>query len=741
MAIGWAAVDGVVESLGSDQVWFVSGAALAAERSVAALGRPTSPPVPSDALGLEAEAMSGIRLGVDIGGTFTDVACLGEDGVLRIAKVLTTPDHPDQGVNSGIAEVLDDLSEVTSFVHGTTLVINALLERKCCRTALVTTKGFRDVLELGRGNRPQAFNLTYRRLPPLIARDLRFEIDERIDGSGAILRPPDLDDVDALADELHAAGVEAVAVAFVNAYVEPVNEQIVADRLRSRLPGVFVGTSTDVSGQWREYERFNSAAANASVGPLTDRYIGDIESSLDRMRFRGSFMLLDSAGGALHPKVARKVPLRLIESGPVGGVLGALEVASRLNLGNLVTFDMGGTTAKSATIEDGAVKEMDVYYVGGYDVGLPMQVPSIDVFEVGAGGGSLAWLAGDGELSVGPRSAGAWPGPACYGRGGTEPTVTDANLVCGRLVPEVFKAKISISAALAHRAVGQVASAAGTSVERMAAGVVELANAAMADMVRRQTIEIGRDPQDFCLLAMGGAGPSHAADVARAVGIRRVVIPPSPGHFSAMGMLSARCRLDRRQGWVRTLGELRAQELDEVLTRLQNELVGQFEELTGARSTAAGSWLERKRRVSVRYSGQEHTLAIDLPPPDAHVAGAAAEIVRARFEAEYERRFGRLDERSDIEITEVQVVAWLTEPDVETNPHRPAPADNEQFEVDLLVDGGHRRTRAVVRSRASLVPEERVAGPAVVYEEGANTFVPTDAKLFVDDAGFAYIDL
>lgn len=696
---------------------------------------------------LEGDEVSGTgtsgdaRLGVDIGGTFTDIAYVDRTGELRIDKVLTTTDSPERAVQTGMSALEGKLHQLTSFVHGTTLVINSLLERRLARTALVTTQGFRDVLELARGSRPEIFNPFYRRLSPLIERDLRFEVTERVDGEGNVLSSPTLPELTNLAALLEEVKVEAVAVAFINAYLQPSNEAYVARALAERLPTTFITTSTEVSGQCREYERFNSAAANACVGPLVDRYLSGIEKTLAAEGFRGEFSVLDSTGGGLDSSQARKLPLRLIESGPAGGVLGAILASDELGAPNVVTFDMGGTTAKSALIEEGGFHERDVYYVGGYERGIGLQVPSIDIFEVGAGGGSIAWADVGGELRVGPISAGSEPGPACYGRGGNLPTVTDANVVAGRLVPEFFRARISLSPDAAAEAVGSLADRLGTSVERMAIGIIDVANAAMASMLRRQTVELGRDPDDFAVLAIGGAGPLHAAEVAAAVGIQRVIVPPAPGHFSAIGMLQASRRLDRRQAWMYRLSELDGEETRRALDSLYSEVVTALG-LTRAKATPVDS---ARWWAAVRYVGQEHTLRVPIGEDRLPAADTLRAMVREAFEREYLRSFGRLDELSEVEITElsVEVVPQAVRPiGLSTGAGaRSGRGAATTAQAEVSTDGGTKKTSATVVAREDLRPGEELVGPAIVYEEGSNTYVPPGAVLVAAESDYLHMSL
>ncbi len=514
-----------------------------------------------------------VRIGVDIGGTFTDVAAVGPDGAIHLGKRLTSVGAENEAavaaaVDSGVPWTPD-----TVLAHGTTLVINALLERRVGHTALVCTEGFADIHELATDSRPEPYCMTYRRDPALIPRDMRFEIKERTAAHGETLRQPTEEDLDALVEQLRQANPEAIAVAFMNSYVQPENERLVGARLEKAFPGLPVCLSSDISQSPREYQRFTTAAANAAVAPLMRNYLNLLEQGVRSAGFSGDLVVLDSNGGAQSISVAMDFPLRTIESGPVAGALAARNLAISHGVENAVAFDMGGTTAKSSLVERGRFLSTDLYWIGGYSRGFPTQVPCIDILEVGAGGGSIAWLENGNRLRVGPRSAGSSPGPACYGLGGTEPTVTDANLYCGRLPQVHLSGSLKLDAEAAEKALTRLADKAGMDARRLARGVLHLAVMSMASTVRRQTLERGRDPRNFLLIASGGAGPMHACDVARDVGVRNVAIPMHPGHFSAIGMLSADLRFERTATIGKVLDDLTREFLLELMQGMRGELV------------------------------------------------------------------------------------------------------------------------------------------------------------------------
>ena len=496
-------------------------------------------------------------IAIDIGGTFTDlVACDVETGAVAYTKSPTTYDRLGEAIFECIRKAAIDARQASFVKHGTTLVINALLQRVGAKTALLATKGFRDLLEIGRGNRTRPFDLRFHREPPLIPRELRFEVTERVRGSGQVQTPLAVGELKNLADKMREAGVEALAISFLNSYLTPDHEQAAAAEMRRLLPGVFVTTGTELTREWHEFERTATAAANAYVGPQVSKYIAEFDSELRQGGFTGSLLLMGSHGGVISAERGCREPITLVESGPVGGCIGAASYGHLLGVDNLVAFDMGGTTAKCAMIERGRYAVESIYHIGGPDAGFPIRGNVIDILEVGVGGGSIAWLDDQRRLNVGPRSAGSMPGPACYGRGGTEPAVTDANLVLGRLDPGNFlggEMRLEASKArevLDRRIAGPLGYHGEDAVTRAAKGVLTIANLTMSSIIKKVSIARGYDPRDFALFCYGGGGPLHGIELARALKIPRVIVPPEPGNFSAVGMLLADPRLDTAQTFV-----------------------------------------------------------------------------------------------------------------------------------------------------------------------------------------------
>jgi N-methylhydantoinase A len=647
---------------------------------------------------------------VDIGGTFTDLAAVdATSGRLTLAKTDTTA-SPEEGALVALASSAVAPADVAAFVHGTTVVINAVTERTGARTALLTTEGFRDVLEIGRANRPDLYNLAYRKPRPFVPRRLRFEVRERLDHLGRELTPLDEATLPAIAEHLRGNGVEALAICFLHAWAEPAHERRAAEVLAPLLPGVAVVTSHEVSGQWREYERSSTAVLSAYVKPVVGRYLAHLERALRAEGVEAPLFAMRSSGGVASFARATANPISLLESGPVAGVEAAAELGRLLGAEHVLALDIGGTTAKTSAVRDGRPKVETLYHLERTPVsaGYPIQVPVVQIVEIGAGGGSIAWADAAGGLHVGPRSAGAEPGPACYGRGGTDPTLTDANLVAGRLDPTYFLAgAMPLDVDLAARALEALGRTLGTDVWTTARGVLRCAVAQMAHALRLVTVRRGHDPRDFAFVAYGGAGPLHATLLARELGITRTVIPPAPGHFSAVGMLLGRLRADA----VRTrVGPLAPETLAPLLAELVREAAAEL--------GIAGP-PEVHRSAQLRYAGQEHTLEVSLP--DGEVDDGLVARLRSAFDRASEEAYAfSLDQPVQLVAARVTVSAPATP--FEWRVEEPVPDhDLPPREVDLDEHGGVRTVPAVYRG--ALEPGVPLAGPCVIEESASTTLV------------------
>ncbi len=690
----------------------------------------------------------GYRVGVDIGGTFTDLALLDErTGALHWHKVLTTARAPAEGALCGLRELCARagarIADITTLIHATTLVTNALIERKGARTALLTTEGFRDVLEVGREQRYSIYDLFLRYPEPLVPRRWRVGIPERITRDGTVWRPLDTDAVRRAARALAREGVEAVAVAFLHAYRNPTHEQQAAAVLREELPGVAVSLSSEICPEIGEFERVSTTVCNAYVQPLVDRYLRHLQGALTEEGFRGQFLMMLSNGTLATVDAARRFPIRLLESGPAAGALAVGHVGSRAGRPDLVGLDMGGTTAKVCLVRDGRPRvatQMEVARVHRFTPGsgLTVKTPVVDMIEIGAGGGSIARADPMGLLRVGPRSAGADPGPACYGRGGAEATVTDACVVLGYFAPEAFLGgSMRLDREAAFAAVEQVGRPLGLDPVRAAWGIFAVVCESMAQAARLYLVERGQDPRRYALMAFGGAGPAVACRVARLLGIRQVLVPPASGVASALGMLAAPAGFE--------LGRSFAGELEHLDWTAVERALREMEAEGRALTLAAGApraTVSVQRRAEMRYLGQFHDLEVPLPSP---LPADAPRRLRAAFDGAYARQYGVALEGYPVQALNwrVLVVAPVAEVDLASAVGaraRPGRALKGERPIYIPEGGegtaGHlaagRFVEVPVYDRYALGPGTGLLGPAVVEEGEATTLVWPGDRLTVD---------
>jgi len=673
-------------------------------------------------------------IAADTGGTFTDLAVYDtETHETRFGKTLTTYGDLTAGVIEGLQDAGTDLSGARLLKHGTTHVVNAFIQRSGARAALVTTEGFRDVLHIARGSRPVPFDLRYRRDAPVVPRDLCFEVPESVAGNGTVLRPLDIAALEALAELLRALEVEAVAISFLNAYRNPCHEVQAKALLEKRLPGVFVTTGTELSLEWSEYERASTAAANAYVGARMDTYVRGFETRLRERSFPGALYMMGSNGGVMSASHAASHPVALLESGPVGGCIGASAYARALGLERLIAFDMGGTTAKCALVEKGRFEVQTTYYVGGYERGFPVRTPVLDIVEVGAGGGSIGWLDPNGRLRMGPRSAGSDPGPICFRRGGTEPTITDANLVLGRIGADSFlNGRLDLdaaaaSAAIAARLAVPLGFAQADGIDRVAQGLLDLAVIAMTAAIKEITIERGRDVRDYSLFVFGGGGPLFGTELARELGIPRVIVPPHPGAFSSLGMLMAEARLDFARTFLQPV-------TDGALAQASKE----FENLEAEARAKIGSdfdvsGLGFEHDAELRYHGQKHTVRVRLPEP------LTVDAVITAFEAAYRARYGRVHPELTLDLFVLRLGALIPmpSPDLAQVGRTPAAARRlapaKRRPVYFAVGGG--RIETPVYRRSELPAGFELRGPAIIEEYSATTVIGPLDRLKVGRLG------
>ena len=685
----------------------------------------------------------GGRLGVDIGGTFTDVA-LEAGGRRYSAKILTTPEAPERAVLEAIGMVLREAAlapgDLSIIIHGTTLATNAIIERKGAKTALLTTEGFRDTIEIRHENRFEQYDLNIDLPPPLVPRRLRFPVRERIDARGRVLVPLDEAGVSSLADRLAATGIQSVAIGFLHSFTNPAHERRAGEILADRLPGVPVTLSSDVSPEMREYERFSTACANAYVQPLIGRYLADLEAMLRHEGFACPLFLMLSGGGLTSVETAIRFPVRLVESGPAGGAIFAADIARQCRLDKVLSYDMGGTTAKICLIDDlkpqtNRAFEVARIYRFKKGSGLPLRIPVIEMVEIGAGGGSIARVDRLKRITVGPDSAGADPGPACYGRGGAAPTVTDADLLLGRIEPTGFSGgRMALDRGAAETAMQQeVAEPLGLAVELAALGVSEIVDENMANAARVHAIESGKDARGRTLVAFGGAAPLHAARLAEKLGLDRVLVPSYAGVGSAVGFLRAPIAYEIVRSSLRRLDEFDAAAANALFAAMRAEA----EPIV--RRGAGDAPLTETRSAFMRYRGQGHEIAVPLPTRPYRDDDAVP--LRDAFETQYRRLYSRV-----IPGVEVEILSWvmLLSAPIPTESETAAPTavshspEPTSRRLVFEPDSGE-FVEVAIHDRRNLKPGALIPGPAVITEDETSTVV---SRLFdgrVD--AFGYIEL
>jgi N-methylhydantoinase A len=689
-----------------------------------------------------------IRVGADIGGTFTDLVILGTDRSVRTIKVLSTPDDFGRAVVASVQSFLARSemppAAVGEIDHGTTVATNAILEKKGARVGLLTTKGFRDVLEIRRVRLPVLYDLTWQKPEPIVPRERRLEVPERVGPDGEVRQPLDLDAARSAMEKLKGKGVEALAVCFLHSYARPEHEQAVGKLAAEYFAQVSL--SCEVLPELREYERTASTVIDAYVKPVVSRYLQDLRANLDKLGVRSPLLVMQSSGGLVSDEGAVARPVRIIESGPAAGVIAAAAAGRTAGIENLIAFDMGGTTAKASIIERGEIHLSPEYEVGSEvsqasrlikGGGHLIRIPAIDIAEVGAGGGSIAWIDPGGVLRVGPESAGAAPGPACYRLGGERPTVTDANVILGYLNPAYLcGGELALDADLARSAVHEhIAGPLGISLVEAADGIHRIANATMQRAIRSVSIERGRDPRDFALIAFGGSGPVHAAGLARDLDIARIVIPPHPGLFSALGLLAAEVEQLYTRSVLTDLLRLDPGRgnaiLAEMAARAATDLAGEG---------FAADRMELTRFADLRYRKQISELM--LPLPDGALSPAALARMAQEFHGEHERTYGYAirDERVELVAFKLRArgarahpldVPWRSLADVR------AVARSDR---SVYFGAGIGHVRTAVIGRADL-GEQPAAGPLVVEEYDSTVVVPPGWAAHRTAIGFIVLEL
>src|SRR5215468_10545741 len=679
-----------------------------------------------------AAARLDLRLAADIGGTFTDVAAFDAvTGKLKLGKALSTPNHLVEGITAGVESAGIAYADARLFLHGSTVAINTILERTGAKTALIITEGFRDIYEIGRINRPDAYNLFFKKHVPLVERALRFEARERVLADGGIDIPLDEGEIAALGQRLDELGVDATAILFLNCYRNADHEARAKALLEANHPAMFVSASHELSQEYREFERCSTVVANAYIGPRVRGYLTEISAHIKAAGFGGSFLVVQSTGGLYEAEQAKSHCIRMLESGPAAGVIGTKALCRALALDSAIAFDMGGTTAKAGVIHKGEPLTTGAALIGGYERALPIQIAMMDIFEVGTGGGSIARVE-DGALRVGPQSAGAQPGPACYGLGGAEPTVTDASLVLGRIGADRFLGgEMQLDVAAARTALEtHVAEPLGMDLTAAADGILRIAATTMSYAVKTVTTERGLDAGDFVLVAYGGAGPLHAVEVAREIGIRRVIIPNAPGVFSAFGMLYSDLRYDYVRTWPTKLDDAPFDAIERVYRELEDE---------GRRAIAGTSVsphkIAVKRAADMRYVGQEHAVTVDLPMSVFEKQDRAA--IKRHFDEMHELRYGTCapNERAEIVSLRTTVAGLMRKPPQEKIKKGSAAPPKAAFSGKRPVYFGAKFIDTPTYSRAALAAGNRIKGPALIEEHASTTVLLHGDMLQVDAYG------
>ncbi len=672
-----------------------------------------------------------MRTATDIGGTFTDIVYVDSLGKINIAKSHTTPPHFEQGVIDVIRKSGINPNEIEAFIHGTTVIINALTERKGVKTALITTKGFRDVLEIARGNRPDLFNIRYQKPTPFIPRYLRQEIEERLNHKGEIITPLNMDQVKAVINRFKEEDVKAIAVAYLHSYTNPIHEQQTVNIIKELWPEVAITASYEVTQEWREYERTSTAVLNSYVKPIAALYINHLEKKLNDLKVEANKYIMQSNGGTTTFNQSKITPINMVESGPVAGIFGAAVLGKMIGEKNIIAFDIGGTTAKCSLIDNGEVKVTTDYKIEKTDItaGYPIKVPVVDIVEIGNGGGSIAWIDDAGSLKVGPISAGAVPGPIAYDRGGTEPTTTDANLIIGRLSARNFDNQVNIEKV---RSVidEKIARRFNISIEEAALGIIRIANSNMLNALKLISVRKGYDPREFVLVAFGGGGPMHAPALAKELGIKKVIVPVAASVFSAWGMLMTDLRNDYIKTYIRRLNDIDLNQLNQEWEALELRAINQYEQENIRQDEIIFS-----RYADMRYLGQEHTVKVAVPNGNWDTSSMDESITR--FHQVHEQLYTFKLEGSPIEIVNLHLTAFgsVQKPEI--------------YELESVVSNGesafkenrkvfyedHGWVNTEVYDRDKLNRGIFINGPAIIEEPSASTVIYPEQTLTVDKYG------
>ena len=684
------------------------------------------------------------RVGIDTGGTFTDI--VSTDGKkIKIGKVPSTPPDFETGVLNSIMDISIELDEISIINHGTTVTTNATITKTGAKVALITTKGFRDVLELRRHNRGEGYDILWDPPEPLVPRKLRFEIDERTDFSGKILKPVNKKDLNLIVEILQQKEIDAIAICFLHSYMNSKNEVVVRDFLASSFPNLYISTSSDLIREPQEFERTSTTVVNSYVGPILNGYVSRLRESLKSQGYKEELLIMHSGGGLLPAETALAFPARTVTSGPAagamavegftvsgapsGGVMAIERMAQSQDIKNIISLDMGGTSADIAVVRDGKARLINEY---NPEFGVTIRFPAVDLLTIGAGGGSIAWIDGAGAPQVGPQSAGAIPGPACYGEGGEEATVTDANLVLGRLDENnPLAGDLTINFDLAMKAVGNFAKKLSLSTEDAATGIIEITNSNMARAVRVMTVERGLDPRDFVLLPFGGAGSMHGCELADELSINKVLVPRNPGVLSALGTLTVDVVHDRAESCINLLTEIDINDLNKIFKKMEDEVTTQLE--------SEGFHKEKRvieRSVDVRYLGQVKTLSI--PIGNKKIKDKDIKEIDEQFFKSYEENYRYITDKIPLEVAVARVRARgiqdkLNLPEIDSK-QDPNPKSSREVIFE------REKHDTPVYNREDFGPGSSMEGPVIIDQLDCTTVISPSWKINVDTFGNLLID-
>ncbi|MBS5431178.1 MAG: hydantoinase/oxoprolinase family protein [Merdimonas faecis] len=677
-----------------------------------------------------------MRVATDIGGTFTDLVAVDDQGKTILTKSHTTPPNFEEGVIKVIQKSGVCPQEIKDFIHGTTTIINALTERKGAKTALITTKGFRDVLEIARCNRPDLFNMVFAKPRPFIPRYLRKEVEERVSFDGKVVTPLNEEDIKAAVEYFKKEKVEAIAVCYINSYANDEHEKRTVELIRKLWPEVFVTSSIEVTKEWREYERTSTIALNSYVMPVASSYIDNLDRRLKEAGCHAKEYIMQSNGGTTTFEQAKQTPINMVESGPVAGVYGSAILGKMIGERNIIAFDVGGTTAKCSLIDNGEVKVTTEYRIERTEsyAGYPIMAPVVDIVEIGNGGGSIAWIDEAGSLKVGPQSAGAVPGPVAYGIGGTEPTTTDACLVTGRLSAENFDNQVDMDAVRAAIQ-EKVGDAFGMDTDEAAMSILRVAEANMYNALKLISVRRGYDPRDFTMVAFGGGGPMHCAYLAKELNIRKVIVPIAAPVFSAWGMLMTDVRHDYIQTNIRRMNEVSAEELNDMWEGLLSQAQEQFEKEDIPKENIVCNYI-----ADMRYMGQEHTVKVNVPP--IPWSEETKEEIIQRFHDTHEHFYTFRLTDTPTEIVNLHLVAYgrLTKPELAKIPPQEGPVEDAKKEIRKVYFAEDGWMDTPVYLREKLGRGAVLDGPVIVEEAAASAVAAKGQRITVDDYGNLIIE-